>query len=186
MRNQRTNHTGADRPAASETAIRAMYDRAAGHGAAAAQHETAALRTVAEAESAAESMRRDAAARAEEHRQNARKMAADHIAGAEAEAARLIAQAKALAAQRVAEADAEAEEKERGLQKDADENLTEAHRLAQSERDKQMAEQQDRDYWTSLASAEAAAAGLPAVPPTAPFETVPDAGQLDASGARDA
>lgn len=185
MRNQRTNHTGADRPAASETAIREMHDRARAAAHRAAQHDTNAIRIVGEAEAGAEQMRRDAEQRHSDHVEHARKMAADMIAAAEAEQARFVAATRAQAAQRVAQAEAEAEAERGRILADADDNLQQAHKVAQQQRDQQTAEQQDRDYWTSLASAEAAAAGLPAVPPTAPFETVPD-GQLDASGARDA
>jgi colicin import membrane protein len=173
------------RPQASETAIREMHDRASAAAHRAAQHDTNAIRIVGEAEAGAEQMRRDAEQRHNDHVEHARKMAADMIAAAEAEQARVVAAARAQAAQRIAQAEAEAEAERGRILADADENLRQAHKVAQQQRDQQTAEQQDRDYWTSLASSEAAHANLPAVPPTAPFGTVPD-GQLDASGARDA
>lgn len=176
MRPQRTNHTTTDRPAASETAIREMHDRASNAAGRAAQHDTNAIRIVGEAEAGAEQMRRDAARRAEDHMEKARKMAADMIERAEAE----LAAARTQAAQHIATQQSEAEEQRTRTEATADENLRQAHKVAQSERDLQSAEQRDRDYWTSLASSEAAAAGLPAVPPT-----LTD-GQLDASAVRDA
>jgi colicin import membrane protein len=160
-----------------------MHDRASNAAGRAAQHDTNALRIVGEAEAGAGQMRRDAEQRHSERMDAARKMAADNIAKAEAEAARIIADAKRLAAQHVDQQEREADEERRQTEAAAEENLRQAHLVAQAERDKQAAEQRDRDYWTSLASSEAAAAGLPAVPPTAPFDTVPD-GQRDPSAVR--
>jgi vacuolar-type H+-ATPase subunit H len=149
------------RPQASESAIREMHARAAAAGQRAAQHDTNALRIVGEAEAGAEQMRRAAANRHDERMEHARKMAADIIAAAQAQAQ-----------QHVANQQAEADEERCRTEAVAEENLQQAHKVAQQERDQQAAEQRDRDYWTSLASAEAAAAGLPAVPPTAPLDTV--------------
>lgn len=151
------------RPAASQAAIREMHDRASAAAHRAAQHDTNAIRIVTEAESAAEQMRRDAEARHNERMEHARKMATEMVAAAEAQAA-----------QHIATQQAEADAERRSREQLAESNLQQAHRVAQQERDKQAAEQQDRDYWTSLASSEAAAAGLPAVPPTAPIDTLPD------------
>ena len=171
MTNRTRNRT--ERPVAPEAGIRVLNDQAAQAAATATFHQTEAFRIVAEAEAAAEQMRGDAARRAEEHREHARKMAADHVAAAEEEAAKIVARAKAVAGERIAQADAEAAEKERGLLTDAEENLAQAHRVAQDSRDKQAAAEQLRDYLKGLGAAEASAAGLPAV-----TETLTD-GELD-------
>jgi hypothetical protein len=176
MHGKRTNTVTPERPSASESAIREMHDRASAAAHRAAQHDTDAIRIVNEAEAGAEQMRRDAAKLHEERMESARRMAADNIAKAEADAKKIVEDAKRLAAQHVEHQQAEADAKRRQTEVNADENLQQAYRVAQQERDKQAAEQRDRDYWTSLASAEAAAAGLPAVPPTAEFPPVPDDG----------
>jgi vacuolar-type H+-ATPase subunit H len=151
------------RPQASETAIREMHDRASAAAHRAAQRDTDALRVISEAERATEEAVREADQRASVRMEDARKAAANIIAVAEAQAA-----------QHIAQAEAEAEAKRGKARMDADEHMRQAHVIAQKHRDAQAAEQRDRDYWTSLASAEAAAANLPAVPPTAPLDTVPD------------
>ena len=162
MHGKKTNGAP-DRPAASEAAIREMHDKASAAAHRAAQHDTNAIRIVGEAEAGAEQMRRDAETRHNERMEHARKMAADMIAAAEQQAA-----------QHIARQQAEADDDRMRTEQTAEENLRQAYKVAQAERDNQAAEQRDRDYWTSLASSEAAAAGLPAVPPTSPMDTVPD------------
>lgn len=167
------NEKKPSRPQASETHIREMHDRAAAAGARAAQHDFNAENIIAEAESAHQQMCRDAVQRREERMEHARKMAADMIAQAEA----AVAQAKAAAAQHVTRAEADAEEERRGREAQAEENLRQAHLVAQQERDKQAAEQRDRDYWTWLATDQAIQSGLSGATPT-----LVD-GELDVRGA---
>lgn len=160
MRSQRNNDNGTaapQRPYASETAIREMYDKAAMHRKRAADREQAAAQ-----------VERDATDATVRSVNEAQEKAAAYVQQAQETAAELVRQAKA-------QADADV----RQVEEAAAAEMQAAEGQAAMIRTDRDAEVKSERYWSGLAAEEAEHAGLPSV-----REMLTD-GQLDASGARD-
>lgn len=152
-RNDKTPQTA--RPYASETAIREMYDKAAGHRVRAADLEATAVEVVRTAE----------------------RTTAENVNTAQQNAAHYVEQAERTAAEMVRKAREQADADVQKALQQAAADMREAEAKAGAVRTELAAETEAERYWSGLAAQEAAHAGLASA-----TQTLTD-GQLNAAGA---